>query len=250
MTKLKAVLATAAALVLGGLGVYQAMTESGQTHEMGIGEGCKRIAHISDVQKQKTWFLAIPNGTEIPKAWPDAPDGRVLGNCADGVCQFGPSADHECNYYYTYKSSPLVNGYRMFEVRSHKYIAAGWRAWAKSTDAEAFGDRVYWWASFSSPLKGCINSPNMTNSQCLNILELDKRCLFLPDGRACRHGRLLGEDSACPYVQIVNYIEDPGSYLAWDDPALYPCTVYRGAGSERQDAFKDWEAEPEEFDEL
>lgn len=257
MTKLRKVLATAAALILGGgYTVYQAIQEAGTTHEMSMSEWCANVAHRSNTQLIETWHLAIPNGTSIPQAWPDEPDGRVLGVCNAGTCEFGASQGHECNYTYTYSASTLVNGYRLYTIRSHPYIAGGWRAWAKVTDSEPFGSRVYWWGdSLSDPMVACIRSPDMTDSQCLALLEMDTKCVFLPDGSACRYGTQLGTGDACPYAEIVTYVTnclgeptDPPWCASYQMPAIYPCTVYRGAGSERTDAARVWT--DEEMDEL
>lgn len=242
MSKLKAVLATAAALVIGGTAIGIALNQAGQTHSMGAKEWCKRIEAISEDSKRKTFFIAIPQwrlAAGLPKAWPDTVDGRMLGDCGGGGCSFAPGVAEHCVYEYAYKSSPQVNGYRLFEVNAHPYIAKGWKLWAESTNGDGFGDRVYWWQSFAGPLKGCINNANMSNAQCLNILELDSRCLILPNGDLCRLGNVMGTGAACPYASI----------LATPDQAfLFPCTSYNGPTWWEYAAKREWD--DEEFDEL
>ena len=244
ITKLRATLAGVAVIFLaGGVNIYQAYTTAGANAGLTIDEQCLLAPIYNDEQLHGTFYIAIPQTivTEgLPQAWPDDPDGRVLGSCNAEVCQFGRSANHACNFYYSYKGGPLVNGYRLFEVTAHPFIAGGWRAWAQSTSGEAFGTRVYWWESFVGPLKGCINSPNMTDVQCLNLLDLDSRCLVLPDGRLCRYGLLVGETGNCPYATILPVPESA---------ALFPCIVDAG-DDPIVEAWRDWELEAEQFDNL
>jgi len=225
MSKLRAVLATAATLILGGLGIGIALNQAGVTHDMSAKEWCQAIDRVSDVQKQERFFVAYQPGNPIPQAWPEGESGRVLGACSGGTCTIAPEARPHCAYEYTYDCGPNVDGWRLCEVHAHPYVAKGWKlaaednAWLK------------WFGGLSEVIAKC--QAHTTNAKCLTLLDVDNRCWLLNDGSVCRHGTQLGTGDPCPYGSVT---------------AQMPCTVYRGAGSELHDATRVWT--DEEMDEL
>jgi len=245
MSKLQRVLSAAAVLLLaGGISVGIALRDAGIAEDMTCKQWCASTEKHADPTTHETFFIAISDGTPIPKAWPEGDDGRVLGDCSGGTCDLTPTGCAKCPVVYTYHASSLVAGYRLYEVRAPIYIAGGWRLWANDTPG------VHWWQSFGQVIDAC--TANLTGSQCLNILESDERCWMLstvddcptgvgaetrPVTRFCRYGRVfgcgMGGTLACPYGQAV---------------AVMPCGVDRGAGSETIDTERVFE--PAEFDEL
>ena len=224
MTRLKQVLTAAAALIVGGLGVTVALQQAA----LDMHPNYTRTEWNLDTSKhrdEQTWatfFLAIPNDVEIPKAWPATPDGVVLGDCLNGQC----CIDGLC---YRYNRGPLVNGYRLHEIYAPPYFANGWRKWALDTPT------VKWMWSFGQVVDLCRASPEFTDVQCLNLLEGDKRCWRLNTGGCCRYGLrgceptasgLNGE--ACPYALVTGPM---------------PCVTNRGAGSAMADAVREWTVE-------
>ena len=237
MTKLKALLSTAAALILTGLGVGVAINQAGVTHDVTTEQWCSKIQQVNDVQRKERFFIAIQQGATIPKAAGD----RVLGDCAAGVCTIAPEAAPDCAYTYTYDLGPLVNGWRIAEVWAHPYVAKGWLL---AADAQA---DLRWYASLGQVVGECLE--HFTASECKTLLDVDGRCWvwdtdplppdeddrhFAPGDR-CRYGGHMGADEPCAY----NY---PGEMKA------SPCTVYRGAGSEDIDSAREFT--PEEMDEM
>lgn len=221
LAKLKRVLRTAAALVLGGAAVTAALITAGQQEDMSLSEWCAATRAYRDPSTYETFFLAFPVGTEIPQAWPQDTAGRLLGVCSSGTCTIDPG---RCAVEYSYHLAPAAAGYRLAEVHAPPYIAGGWRRWALDTAG------VHWWDSFAQVVDAC--RANFTGAECLQLLEADGRCWLLDDGTCCRYGKrgCAPSDSglnggACPYAQVV---------------APMPCTVSRGAGAELVDATKDW----------
>ena len=218
MSKLKRVLAAAAALILTGTAVGIALNQAGVAENMTTEEWCKAIDQVRDVQRKDRFFVAVQNGADIPKAWPEGENGRVLGDCAGGTCTIAPDAAPHCSYEYTYDCGPLVGGWRVCEVWAHPYVVRGWAL------AAADRDDLRWYGGLGQVVAACLE--HYTGAECLALLQADDKCWLLDDGRVCRHGNLLGElDTACPYARV---------------QARMPCTVWRGAGSERTDATRVW----------
>ena len=231
MTKLRAVLAAAASLVIGGLSIGIALNQAGQSEGMTTAEWCAAIDKISDAQKLERFFVAIQDGATIPKAWPDTDSGRLLGDCAGGTCTIAPAASPECAYTYQYDCGPLRQGWRVCEVRAHPYIAKGWLLAANANPD------LRWYGSLGQVVTECL--VHFSGPDCLALLQADDKCWLLDDGGVCRYGSLLGsaepDESAtpCPYARV---------------KARLPCVVNRGAGSEMTDAERVFE--PEEMDQL
>lgn len=225
MTKIKAMLAAAASLVIGGLAIGIALNQAGQQLGVSAQEWCSAVATAGDVQKREHFLLAYQPGNPIPEAWPDGPDGRILGECSGGTCTIAPAALPDCAYTYQYDCGPQVVGWRVCDVWAHPYVAKGWKL--------AAADLAYlrWFGSFAEASSTCL--ANFTGQQCLQLFDADRKCWLLGDGRVCRFGKLLTDGTACPYGQVA---------------AQMPCTVYRGAGSELDDAQRVWT--DEEMDEL
>jgi len=235
MSTLQRVLSGAAVLIVaGGISVGIALRDAGIAEGMACKQWCASTAKHADPQSHETFFIAITDGTTIPKAWPEGEGGRVLGDCGGGTCDLTPTGCARCPVEYTYNASPLVAGYRLYEVRAPIYIAGGWRLWANDTAG------VHWWKSFGQVIDAC--KANLTPAQCLNILQGDARCWKLDgwaDGRGdfCRYGRLYGPGMGgalpCPYARV---------------EAVLPCEVDEGAGSEVDDAERVFDAA--EFDDI
>lgn len=282
MTKLKAVLIAAAALVAAGVAVPLALNQAGIAEGMTPRQWCKAAQRANDIQKREHFYVAVAQGAEIPKE----SGGRLLGECQGGTCMVKPGAvaggfEWTCTVYarnkwgqlltdppvyaertsrqdgfaepspesdpeddnpcldawtntgrlwgcpvtYDYDCGPLVNGWRVCELYAHPYFAKGWR-----NEAAANVD-FRWFGSLGDVVDEC--RAHFTGAQCLDLLQADRRCWLLDDGRVCRFGSVLGEDAACPYATVL---------------ARLPCVVYRGAGSEMQDVQRVWT--DEEMDQL
>lgn len=214
MSRLYKWMAGAAALVAAGATVAVGLMQSAQQQDPPINcaEACSLLERAADQQKWPTFFLAIPQGVPIPKAHGD----YLLGDCSNGVCTIRGPQSCECGIDYLYHVGPLVDGYRIAEVKAPAYVAAGWRAWAQDT-AEA-----KWFAGFSQAVTACLN--HTTAAKCLQLFDATNHCWLLDTGDICRYGQLVrtstpGDDPplACPYARVVR-------------PML--CVTDRGAGSE------------------
>lgn len=224
MTRLRALLLAAAALVAGGLGIGVALNQSAQQLDppMSAAEWCTAAARrANDIQRKEHFFVAVAQGAAIPKE----SGGRLLGDCADGTCTVAPDAAPQCAVTYNYECGPLVNGWRVCEIFSHPYFAKGW-----ANEAQTNAD-FRWYGSLRDVVTAC--RAHFTGAECLTLLDADRKCWLLQDGSVCRYGHHLGTEDPCPYAQVQGRM---------------PCTVYRGAGSEMGDATREWSEE--EFDEL
>lgn len=222
MSKLKAVLMAAAALVAVGSAVGIALNQAGQSVGMTVDEWCDKIDAIRDKQAKEHFFVAVKDGAELPKQ----AGGYLLGDCSGGTCTIAPDAAPHCSYTYDYNCGPLVSGWRVCETYAHPYVLAGWLAADDDTNIRAY-------RGFRRVVDDC--KANFTGAQCLELLEADKRCWLLDSpakgSPICRYGSLLGSvepdgsPTPCPYARVVSG---------------FPCVVNRGAGSEWKPIEQPW----------
>lgn len=224
MTRMKKVLVTAATLVLGGLAVSVALRQAAQFLDpvMTCGEWTKLIGQYNNKQGWERFFIAIQNGTPVPKAVEDGDNDRLLGDCSGGKCVFDPDPCNEnATFEYEYELSPLVNGWRLAEVFGPRYLVGGWKKAADVTP----GMRFYW--SHSTAWQECRN--HFSKADCFELFKPFVQFIF-DDSTRCENGRWYGPGKggteACPTGTIVR---------------LMPKLTYRGAGSEFVDSNKVWE---------
>lgn len=243
MTRLRAVLAAAAALVLGGTALSVALRQAGQAEGLTCAEWCTRTAQYNAPDERHTFYIAFPSGTNVPEAHAD----RILGACSGGTCTVEPASCEQCAVSYPYELSPAVQGYRLAEIHAPPYIARGWKLWAQDTAG------VRWYGSHAEVRAACL--AHFTGAQCRDLLRGDERCWRLADGtrdvygwagdpatwqvvgtepyfRCCRYGLLACEPTvsglngtACPYAQAIGPMD---------------CVSYRGPQGAELDAQHIW----------
>lgn len=225
MTRLKAWLSGAAALVIAGGTIALSLMQSAQeqTPPVSCVEGCELFSRVADSQQWPRFFVAMPQGVATPSAY----GATLLGDCQHGTCSIRGPASCPCGIDYAYEAGPLVDGYRAIEVRAPATVARGWRAWANESG------EARWLGGFRDAVAKCLELT--TAAKCLQLFDAGNRCWLLSTGDICRYGYLVrtqgpGDDPplACPYAQVVSPM---------------PCTVDRGAGSEMVDATADLDAE-------
>jgi len=248
---LKQVLATAATLVLAGTGIGTALYQSGQTYDMACRQWRTATNKALARDNLHTAYVVIRNNAPIPKAVEiEGKDDRLLGDCANGWCEYDP---HRCEMdppaRYPYECN-LVDGIRLCAVHAPKYVLGGWKAVATSDPDFHFLDGC------GDMLTRCL--ANLTGPQCRDLLEplvqlqitggTDECCGHDCDRSWCRHGLVYGpgmggscdEDTPanCPYAAILA-----------GDVAVTGCSSfisYRGASEperQAQETFTDEELE-------
>lgn len=124
-------------------------------------------------------------------------------------------------YEYTYKAGPARNGWKVYVVEAHPYIAKGWQQAA----AESAGT-IRWYGTKAEVVGACL--AHFSGGDCLAMLGgAGNGCWLLDTGDICRGGWLVrthtpGDNPpiACPAAQII---------------APFLCTTSRGSGSEWAD---------------
>jgi hypothetical protein len=223
MTKFRAAIAAAAALIIaGGITVGQALYQAGQSEGLTCAEWNARAKEFNNKQTKRHFYVAIQNGTPIPKAF----GNKVLGDCAAGVCTVQPNG---CDLAITceYDISPLVSGWRLAEVWAHPYFATGWYKAAGGTPG------LRWYKSMRDVVAAC--RAHFTGAQCLQLLQADSKCWLLNDGHVCRYGLEYG-----PGIGGADADGIPVYCRYADVLSPLPCTVYNGAGSELSEANEEW----------
>lgn len=229
-TKLKALLAAAAALVAIGVAVPRALRQAGQEQGATCGQWASMVERVSDEQAQRSFYLAITEGAEIPKS----AGTYLLGDCGGGSCSYLPEGC-DAGYTYSYTKGPLRNGWRIYEVRAHPYVARGWKQAASDS-----GGTIRWYGTKADVVTACL--AHFAGGDCLAMLGgASNGCWLLDTGDICRDGYVVrvhgpgdAEPQACPAARII---------------APFPCTVNRGVGSEWQEVqetFTDEEMEAAE----
>lgn len=215
MTRIKAVLSAAAALVLGSaLAVGVALNQAGQnavSPAMTCAEWSRYAALANDPTNAETFYIGIQGATTIPKAY----GSWLIGDCAAGTCTVKPNAC-DVSVTWTYKVSPIVNGYRIARVTAIPYFGGGLKAWVSGTAG------LYWLGSFGQARSLCVAA--RPAADCATMLGGVIDCWKRADGQWCRYGRLYGPGAGGSTTCTVQ---------ATDTPA--PCVVNRGAGSESTD---------------
>lgn len=221
MSRLRQLLVAAAALVLGGLGLDQALHDAGQAAapKWNCSEWAQVAQRYSDLQQQETFYVAVPTGSAVPSVVGD----RVLGDCAGGVCTIKPASCSDAATW-TYKAGAPLGGKVIIRARAPLYVAEGLRRWVGGLTGGL------WLGSFGQAVSTCLSLTTAAN--CRTMLGGVSDCWLLSDGRLCRYGRLYGPGeggaSACPAL-------DAGA-------RPMPCEVSRGAGSELADVARAFNA--------
>ena len=218
MTRLRAVLAAAAALVVGGgLALNVALRQAGQdlVPRMTCAEWEQVVAQA---EPPIEWFVATTDAF-VP---PTAVGSRIIGTCAAGVCTVEPQSC-PTPVTYTYERSAPVSGWRLYRVRGPKYFAVGWRALATAQPASV---RFYrGWAELAAD---CLT--HFTAANCRTLADGAGVCWKRAGNQYCRKGRLygpgLGGVGACspqagdsPYPCDVTAGVDPGGLTTSSFPA-------------------------------
>lgn len=217
MTKLKAILAAAAALVAIGVTVPLALRQAGQAEGATCADWASMVDRVSDPQAVRQFYLAVQDGAPIP----EQAGGFLLGECAGGVCEYLPEGCSTA-YQYTYSAGPLRNGWRIVTVEAAPYVARGWKQAATES-----GGAIRWYGTKAQVVTECL--AHFSGADCLAMLGgAASGCWRLDTGDICRHGYVVrvngpGDDPpvVCPAARIVS-------------PFL--CVTNRGAGSEWADA--------------
>lgn len=276
MTKLRTVLAAAAALVATGVTVGVALNQAGVAEGMTATEWCAAIDRVNDVQKKDHFFVAVQPGNPIP----EQAGGRLLGECSGGTCMIKPDAvdggltyraevaAEECNpepqcdvegpfaghCIYTHNADGLT---RPPDIGTEWKTTGSWGcAYTYTYDCgpEVNGWRVCDVYAHPYIAKGWMLAANEYEYLRWygSMAAVVTACLEHFTGPECLN--LLQADNRCWLLddgRVCRY----GALLGADEACPYarvqarlPCVVNRGAGSEMRDAQRVWT--DEEMDEL
>jgi len=211
LTKIKRMLAVAAALVAGGVAVSVALRQAGDQEGVTRPEWCAATEKLSEAQEQFSFYAALPDGV--------TPPADKIGECADGICTLRAQGVPDCSISYAYTRGPAVSGWRVWEVRTHPWIANYLRRWVLEGNGR-------WYESKGQVVQACL--AHFTGVQCLQLLGgANQGCWVLDTGDYCRDGYVQrnsgpgdGALVACPAARIIGPVD---------------CTTSKGAGGEARD---------------
>lgn len=211
MTRLRAILAAAALLVVGGVAIPLALQQAGDSASppMKCSEWSQLLDSVSEQQQWETFFVGATSANLPP---PKAYGNYILGDCAAGMCTVS-HATCPGSLSYSYQLSPLVNGKRVARFLAPLIFAKGWYAWATHTAGVRF------MRSFKEAASECLSLETAAN--CRSLLSGVSDCWLRADGQLCRYGRLFGPGMGGTTTCAVQ---------AGDQP--YPCETMRSAEEE------------------
>lgn len=208
MTRLRALLVAAAALVAGGTALTLALRNAGLSlvPPMTCSEWSRLVTEAQQLPPSD-WFMAGASGYSPPTTISD----RVLGECAAGKCVVAPQGC-EASYSYDFDRSPAVNGWFLYHFRGPLYFAEGWRQLATAVPASAkfFEGWKDVWAKCTALA---------TVARCLQMLDGAGACWKRAGGFYCRKGLLYG-----PGLGGVNADGSPATCAPAAGDVPYPCS--------------------------
>ena len=212
--KIKAALAAAAILASGAAITWAGLQAQFSAHGVLPDEWCSMAQRYSAPGEQSVFWLATRGGVTPPPTHA----GRVIGECAAGVCRITSDSPVECSVTYTYQRAAEVGGWRLFKIRAPQYAGGSLKRWALDTAG------VRWYGGFGGVVAGC--TAHLSNAQCRSALSgVSDHWCHSANGRTCRglavcHGGLLyaagvGGDQPCPLT--AQWVPMPGRVFAGQD---------------------------------
>lgn len=181
MTRLRRILAAAAALIVGGTGIYQAIDTANQADAQPL-SGAEWAAAAARLKAARpVEFYVLVDESYAP---PQAHGGRILGECSNDPAQGGTRCRIPTpagTYSYPYARVAGVPGRRLFRAAAHPWVVGGWKRLGEDV-AE-----VTWLGAMMDVRDACLAAGHSL-AQCGAVMDAINPCWEKPDGTRCRNG--------------------------------------------------------------